>query len=74
MATRVVCPAATLVARRICELLGKDAEEPALSVSVGLASFPKDAGTIGTLLYAADNALYEMKSAQPRALLAGQFA
>jgi diguanylate cyclase (GGDEF)-like protein len=42
--------AATLVGRRICDLLGKDAEEPALSVSVGLASFPKDAGSIGTLL------------------------
>jgi diguanylate cyclase (GGDEF)-like protein/PAS domain S-box-containing protein len=66
--------AATLVARRICDLLGKDAEEPALSVSIGLASFPKDAGTIGTLLYAADKALYEMKAAQPRALRAGQLA
>jgi diguanylate cyclase (GGDEF)-like protein/PAS domain S-box-containing protein len=66
--------AATLVARRICDLLGKDAEEPALSVSIGLASFPKDAGTIGTLLYAADKALYEMKAAQPRASRAGQFA
>jgi len=59
--------AATLVASRICDLLGKDAEEPALSVSVGLASFPKDAGTIGTLLYSADKSLYEMKAAQPRA-------
>jgi len=68
------CAAATLVARRIRELLGKDAEEPALSVSIGLAGFPKDAATIGTLLYAADKALYEMKSAQPRALRSGQFA
>jgi diguanylate cyclase (GGDEF)-like protein len=66
--------AATLVARRICDLLGKDAEEPALSVSVGLASFPKDAGSIGTLLYAADKSLYEMKAMQPRASLARQFA
>ena len=63
--------AATLVAMRICELLGKDTEEPALSVSVGLASFPKDAGTIGTLLYAADKSLYEMKAAQPRTVRAG---
>ena len=62
--------AATLVASRICDLLGKDAEEPALSVSVGLASFPKDAATIGTLLYAADKSLYQMKAAQPRALRA----
>lgn len=64
--------AATLVARRICDLLGKDAEEPALFVSVGLASFPKDAATIGTLLYAADKALYEMKAAKPRASHAEQ--
>jgi diguanylate cyclase (GGDEF)-like protein/PAS domain S-box-containing protein len=64
--------AATLVARRICELLGRDTEAPALSVSVGLASFPKDAGTIGTLLYAADKSLYERKAAQPRAVRAGR--
>jgi diguanylate cyclase (GGDEF)-like protein/PAS domain S-box-containing protein len=63
---------ATLVASRICDLLGKDTEEPALSVSVGLASFPKDAGTIGTLLYAADKSLYHMKAAQPRASRAAQ--
>jgi diguanylate cyclase (GGDEF)-like protein/PAS domain S-box-containing protein len=62
--------AAMLVASRICDLLGKDAEEPALSVSVGLASFPKDAGTIGTLLYAADKALYQMKAALPRVVRA----
>jgi diguanylate cyclase (GGDEF)-like protein/PAS domain S-box-containing protein len=66
--------AATLVASRICDLLGKDTEEPAISVSVGLASFPKDAGTIGTLLYAADKSLYEMKASQPRASRASQSA
>jgi diguanylate cyclase (GGDEF)-like protein/PAS domain S-box-containing protein len=59
--------AGTLVAQRICELLGKEAEEPALSVSVGIASHPKDADTIGTLLYAADKALYAMKDNRPRA-------
>jgi len=64
--------AATLVARRICELLANDAEEPALSVSVGVASYPKDAETIGTLLYAADKALYAMKAKEPRAARAGQ--
>jgi diguanylate cyclase (GGDEF)-like protein/PAS domain S-box-containing protein len=63
--------AATLVARRICELLAKDAEKPALSVSAGVASFPKEAQNIGTLLYAADRALYAMKSKQPRAARAG---
>jgi diguanylate cyclase (GGDEF)-like protein/PAS domain S-box-containing protein len=66
--------AATLVARRICDLLAKDAEEPALSVSVGVASYPKDADTIGTLLYAADVALYAMKDKQPRAILAAHVA
>jgi diguanylate cyclase (GGDEF)-like protein/PAS domain S-box-containing protein len=63
--------AATLVARRICDLLAKDAEEPALSVSVGVASYPKDADTIGTLLYAADMALYAMKDKQSKAARAG---
>jgi diguanylate cyclase (GGDEF)-like protein/PAS domain S-box-containing protein len=53
--------AAKLVGERIRELLAKDREEPALSVSVGVAGYPGDATTIGTLLYAADRALYEMK-------------
>jgi diguanylate cyclase (GGDEF)-like protein/PAS domain S-box-containing protein len=66
--------AATLVAKRICELLAKDAEEPALSVSVGVAGYPQDAATIGTLLYAADRALYAMKDRPPRAARAGQVA
>lgn len=59
--------AATLVAHRICELLSKEGEKPALSVSVGIASHPKDAETIGTLLYAADTALYSMKDKRPGA-------
>jgi diguanylate cyclase (GGDEF)-like protein/PAS domain S-box-containing protein len=54
--------AATIVARRICDLVRKDSEHPALSVSVGIASYPIDAESIGTLLYAADRALYEMKA------------
>jgi diguanylate cyclase (GGDEF)-like protein/PAS domain S-box-containing protein len=64
--------AATLVARRVCDLLAKDVEEPALSVSVGVASYPKDADTIGTLLYAADRALYAMKEKRAKAAGAGQ--
>jgi diguanylate cyclase (GGDEF)-like protein len=64
--------AATLVARRICELLAKDSEEPALSVSVGAASYPKDAENVGTLLYAADMALYAMKGQRSRAARSGQ--
>jgi diguanylate cyclase (GGDEF)-like protein/PAS domain S-box-containing protein len=58
---------ATLVAQRICELLAREAEEPGLSVSVGIASHPKDADTIGTLLCAADKALYAMKDGRQRA-------
>jgi diguanylate cyclase (GGDEF)-like protein/PAS domain S-box-containing protein len=53
--------AAGLVGQRIRELLAKDNEVPALSVSVGVAAYPSDANTIGTLLYAADRALYQMK-------------
>ena len=64
--------AATLVAGRICELLAKDAEEPAISASVGVASYPKEAETIGTLLYAADKALYAMKEKRSKAAGAGR--
>jgi diguanylate cyclase (GGDEF)-like protein len=64
--------AATLVARRVCELLAKDTEEPALSVSFGVASYPKDAENVGTLLYAADQALYTMKDQRSVAARAGQ--
>ena len=58
--------AATLVGHRICVLAAKDAEEPRLSVSVGVVSYPKDADSIATLLSAADKALYAMKRKQPR--------
>ena len=59
--------AATMVGHRICGLVTKDAEEPRLSVSVGVVSYPKDADTIGTLLHAADKALYAMKRKQAKA-------
>jgi len=52
---------AALVGERIRELLRRDAEEPMLSVSVGVAAYPKDAESVGPLLYAADAALYESK-------------
>jgi diguanylate cyclase (GGDEF)-like protein/PAS domain S-box-containing protein len=64
--------AAALVARRICDLLARDGEEPTLSVSVGVASYPNDAETIGTLLYAADRALYSMKEKRSKAARAGR--
>jgi diguanylate cyclase (GGDEF)-like protein/PAS domain S-box-containing protein len=63
---------AAKVATRICDLLAKEAEEPSLAVSVGVATYPKDADTIGTLLYAADRALYAMKEKQPKAARAGR--
>jgi diguanylate cyclase (GGDEF)-like protein/PAS domain S-box-containing protein len=53
---------ATLVARRICDGLAKDGREPELSVSIGIAIYPKDGKTIDTLLGAADAALYSMKA------------
>jgi diguanylate cyclase (GGDEF)-like protein len=64
--------AAILVARRICELLADDAEEPFLSVSVGAATCPKNADNVANLLYAADKALYAMKDKQPKAVRAGR--
>jgi diguanylate cyclase (GGDEF)-like protein/PAS domain S-box-containing protein len=57
--------AAASIGQRICELLAKDTESPRLSVSVGVAGYPQDADTIGTLLYAADRALYAMKAKKP---------
>jgi len=62
--------AAALVAHRICELLEAETEQPPLSVSVGIATYPVDADGIGTLLYAADRALYAMKSQNPRSVRA----
>jgi len=57
---------AALVAARICQLVAKDAEGPALSVSVGIASFPNEGETIATLIYAADTALYATKNKLPK--------
>jgi diguanylate cyclase (GGDEF)-like protein/PAS domain S-box-containing protein len=53
---------ATLVARRICDSLANDGREPKLSVSIGVAIYPKDGETIDALLGAADAALYSMKA------------
>ncbi len=48
-------------ASRICEQLAADGQQPAISVSVGLAVYPKDGTTIEKLLGSADRALYSMK-------------
>jgi diguanylate cyclase (GGDEF)-like protein/PAS domain S-box-containing protein len=52
---------AALVARRICDTLANDGGEPRLSVSIGVASYPKDGKNVDLLLGAADAALYTMK-------------
>jgi diguanylate cyclase (GGDEF)-like protein/PAS domain S-box-containing protein len=52
---------ADLVAQRIRNNLANDRRGPKLSVSVGIANYPKDGETIETLLAAADVALYAMK-------------
>lgn len=49
------------VAQRISQRLAEDAELPRLTVSVGVAEYPRDGLTIEHLLSAADHALYEIK-------------
>ena len=53
---------ANLVARRICHSLANDGREPKLSVSIGVAIYPKDGEKVDSLLGAADSALYAMKA------------
>jgi len=62
------------VAERISARLVADAEEPRLSVSIGVAEYPRDGRTIEHLLSAADQALYDRKrrgqsEAAPRIVL-----
>jgi diguanylate cyclase (GGDEF)-like protein len=49
------------VAQRISQRLAEDAELPRLTVSIGVAEYPRDGLTIEHLLSAADRALYEIK-------------
>jgi diguanylate cyclase (GGDEF)-like protein len=56
---------AAMVAERISERLSQDAEEPRLSVSIGVAEYPRDGVTIEHLLSAADQALYNDKRQAP---------
>ncbi len=53
---------ANLVAGRICDNLARDGRKPKLSVSIGIAIYPKDGEKIDTLMGAADIALYSMKA------------
>lgn len=52
---------AQLAAGRICKRLANDGEEPRVTVSAGVAVYPKDGTTTDKLLGAADRALYRMK-------------
>jgi len=52
---------ATRVSARIRERLANETEEPALSVSAGIAAYPEDGDSAEKLLNAADRALYRMK-------------
>ena len=59
--TETSAEAASLVAQRVAHRLSQDTEEPRLSVSIGVAEFPRDGATIEHLLSAADQALYNDK-------------
>src|SRR5215472_6578188 len=52
---------ATRVATRVRERLAMETEEPALSVSAGIAAYPEDGDTAEKLLGSADRVLYRMK-------------
>jgi diguanylate cyclase (GGDEF)-like protein len=54
--------AAWHVARRVAERVARDGEQPAISVSIGVAVYPRDGWTLETLLNAADRSLYETKA------------
>jgi diguanylate cyclase (GGDEF)-like protein len=56
---------AELVARRICDSFANDGKVPKLSVSIGIAIYPKDGDKVDSLLSAADAALYAMKAGTP---------
>ncbi|HLQ24008.1 MAG TPA: MASE1 domain-containing protein [Gemmatimonadales bacterium] len=54
--------AARQVARRIGDDLAVDPELPVLSLSVGVAEYPRDGETVEALLGVADHGLYEVKA------------
>ncbi|MGC1186630.1 MAG: diguanylate cyclase [Candidatus Acidiferrales bacterium] len=58
--------AAQLVTDRIRHSFANDGGDPKLSVSAGIAGYPKDGETIESLLAAADVALYAMKGRDHR--------
>jgi diguanylate cyclase (GGDEF)-like protein len=63
-----------LVLGRVAERLAADPDRPALSVSGGVAVFPRDGDTPTLLLRAADQSLYESKARAAAARKAGSDA
>jgi len=53
---------ANLVAGRIADNLARDGKKPKLTVSIGVAIYPKDGDRIDALMGAADVAVYAMKA------------
>jgi diguanylate cyclase (GGDEF)-like protein len=62
-------PAAEQVADRVRNCLLEDVEVPQLSISIGVATFPKCGVTVQQLLEFADRALYAMKEQSKRGRL-----
>lgn len=58
--------AALEVARRISERMERDVEMPPVSLSMGVAMYPRDGATAEMLLGAADRGLYEAKARRPQ--------
>jgi diguanylate cyclase (GGDEF)-like protein len=54
--------AAWKVADRVCQHLSRDNETPPVSVSIGVAVYPRDGESADALLGAADRLLYHMKA------------
>ena len=61
-------PEARHVVNRIAQRLASDREAPLVSVSAGLALYPRDGGTVATLLAAADRDLYAAKGLLPESV------
>ena len=55
---------ARIIIQRVEEALADDPDKPLLTVSAGVAVYPRDGGTPTTLLAAADRALYAVKAAK----------
>ncbi|HEY6209851.1 MAG TPA: MASE1 domain-containing protein [Gemmatimonadales bacterium] len=63
--------AAWRVARRIAERVARDAEKPAISVSIGVAVHPRDGQKLEALVSAADRVLYQNKAGKRGTLRVG---